>query len=488
MEENIQVNPEDQKVLEAIETEFEMSTRIYDCLNIAIVGRTGTGKSSFINAFRKVLNNQQNAAKEGANTKETEIKIKEAKLEHNVTVNNMEVTINFFDTKGFMDNNNTDVEVFLQELKKEKDFKIDEFDAIIFLTQGRLSDQELKIAKQNEKKSVMLFFVYNQVDNLFRNVLKINCLNDDDVPFTQQIQVNKQLLETELKKVQQEISELIKTHDVFDCLLSDIEKFSSDDLKNQSYKDALIDKSIYFITSTVKHFEDELLAKDGKRLRKEIEHHLVLTKFNNMNIDLFDPFSERTIYFKKKTILNNLFYGKKLKIAGAAFTSIIPFLEILPTTRIKKSFKEEFFEKFGMKELKEKIQNEPNLVSSDSNKIQKIKLIFDNIEQDKTIQNLDSLVDSSSITDFSSLKEKIKRCLNSILPAIGIGSASLVDDFMTKIGGIALTFTKKSLIALSLISIPVSISLYLFLLRKGVEQILIKYEEYALLIMKVLHN
>ncbi|RNA36456.1 hypothetical protein BpHYR1_024183 [Brachionus plicatilis] len=333
----------------------------------------------------------------------------------------------------------------------------------------------------------MLFFVYNQVDNYYKNQLTLEDLYDDDLPLRVQVNNHREMLENKIKKIQKDICDLIKDRKVFSSLLSEIQNFNSDNLKNEDYKNKLIELSVYFISSS-KYFKDELYSRDGLRLKKEIEEHLVRTKFNNMNINLLESFSKRTIYLKKKSILENLFNSKKLKIAGAALASIVPFLEILPTTKINKSFKEEFFEKFGMKELKDTISKDPSLISNNPVKIQKINKIFEEIEHDKIIKNLDSLLDNSNTKDLNGLRERIKIFINNILPSIGITAASLSDDFLAKITGYTLTFTTKSLVVLSLVSIPFSIAIYLFLLKRGVEKILTKYEEYTLLLFEVIHN
>ncbi|RNA29242.1 interferon-inducible GTPase -like protein [Brachionus plicatilis] len=470
MDENFETNAEGDRVLGRIISDLEIVTRISDCLNIAIIGKTGSGKSSFLNAFRGISNNEVNAARVSANAEGCPVHIEEAKFQHIIKKENIEYLINFFDTIGFQDSNNTNIEKFLNELKKFHN--IDEFDALIFVTNGRLSGQELETALLNEKKKVMLFFVYNQVDNFYRSQLTLECLIDDDLPFRDQVIKHREMLENKTNDIQKDICDLINRDQVFGSLFSEIEKFSSNNLKREEYKKKLIEESVYCITSSAKYLEDELYSRDGSRLKKEIEEHLVRTKFNNMNINLLEPFSKRTIYLKKKSILENLFNSKKLKIAGASLTSVIPFLDILPTSRINKSYKQEFFEKFGMKELKDKMRTNPNVIS-DSEKIQKINKIFKEIDNDGTIKNLDSLLDNSNITDINGLREKIKYFINSILPSIGITAASLTDDFVAKIAGFTLTVTTKSLIVLSLVSIPISIAIFLFLLKRGVEKILL---------------
>ncbi|CAF0751588.1 unnamed protein product, partial [Brachionus calyciflorus] len=325
-------------------------------------------------------------------------------------------------------------------------------------------------------------------DKFYQDYLKVNNLDDHEISLVQQVKQNEKSLKDALKNNRKLIYDLIKEHGVFNNLMSETEKFTSLDLNCDSYKTEIIKESTYLITSNKKYFENELISNDGKRLKSEIENHLILSKFYNFNIDLLDPFSKRTIYLKKKIILKNLFDGKKLKIAGAAFSSIIPFLDYWQTKSINKTYKNEFFEKFGMKKLRDRINENPSSVSKNPSKIAKIKKIFEKIDSDESIKSLDKIFDGSNISNSENVKERIQHLINNILPTIGLTAAGLTDDFIGKIGGIAVAFSKSSLVTISLISFPISISIYVFLLRKGVEKILIKYEEYALLLLKALND
>ncbi len=165
-----EVRPDDmEKMISGLNTYEECSASL-DCLNIAVVGKTGCGKSAFINSFRGLRNNEPNTARECPNASATITELGQARYQHKVKIDNIETMINFFDTMGFMDNNNTDIEDFLKGIMKN--FRITEFDAIIFITQGKLSKLEMDIARFYEKKKVLLFFIYNQFDQFLMKQIK----------------------------------------------------------------------------------------------------------------------------------------------------------------------------------------------------------------------------------------------------------------------------------------------------------------------------
>ncbi|CAF0705992.1 unnamed protein product [Brachionus calyciflorus] len=456
-------------------------------LNIAVIGRTGSGKSTFINAFRGLGNNNVDSAVAGERAHGIRVEIYESKFEYNVISDNKQVTINFFDTNGFMDDKGSNLKEIESELRELKlNYAIEEFDAIIFICKGRLSSLELQIAKANEDKNVMIFFVYNQIDIFCSNALKdIGKLNLEKSPIAF-IKENRHYLEQKMIFLSTEILELIQSENVFKSLMANIQQFKSNDLKNENYKSSLIEKSIYLITSNQNYFEHDLLSKNGKRLKKEITEHLVRAKYNNIN--LLDPFSKRTIYLKKKIILDNLFDGKHWSVLGAAVTSILPLCDLMSTHFLEKDFKEEFLDNFGIKEFKQKLSASPFLISNDIQKIQKLKNLLKKIEKDEVINNLDDLLDRRNIVDVDNLRQRIAYIVDNILPKIGLSSSSLIKEFLRGYGTLAATLISKSLIAISLISIPFTMAIYVFLLRQGIEKILLKYEEYALLIIEILHD
>jgi hypothetical protein len=279
-------------------------------------------------------------------------------------------------------------------------------------------------------------------------------------------------------------------------------------LKSDEYKEKLIRKSIYFITSNADDFASPIYSRDGERIRKEIEEHLARSKLENLNINLFDPFSDRLIYMKKKFVLKHLFEGmSSWQLAGNGLVNLVPLLDTIiskipfirdvSTNEIEKSFRSQLMQKFGVKDLKEKLANNTNSVSEndmefDEIKINKLKAIMEKIENDEVIKSLDSITELSQTANSSNIKEKLKYMIDIILPTVGIGIAGLADDVALKLGPWALNIPKAAFASLAIglfaISIPVSIILYVFILRMSLRKILLRYEEYALLLFEVIHE
>ncbi len=511
--EGIKISPEDEQTFINNFIQSETNDESYlsaDCLNIAVIGKTGAGKSSFINAFRGLKYKDglidNNIAKQGAPIKGVQLDVLKAKYEYEATIGNIKIMINFFDSMGFMDTENTSIEDFLNKIKDY--YKIKEFDAIIFVSKERISDNEMSIAKLYEK--TLLFFIYNQIDEYFEKEIALkNGSFNKKKSFNQQYEENRDYLIGKLHERETELIKLIDEKKIFANLLSDIEKFISKNLKCNEYKEKLIRKSIYLITSNAEDFCDPIYSRDGERIKREIGEHLARSKLVNLNINLLDPFSDRLIYMKKKFILKNVFDGtkKKLKVAGNGVVNVIPFLDTLignipfikkvSSKEIKETFRTELMQKFGIHDLKEKLTNNPNSSSTkeiefDEIKITKLKKVMEIIENDEVIKSIDSITELTETADSSNIKEKLKDMINKILPTIGIGMAGLADDIALKLGPWALNISKTAFtglaVSLFVISIPVSVVLYAYLLEIALEKILLRYEEYALLLFEIIHN
>ncbi len=511
--ESIQISPEDEEKLinTFIQTEIDKdSFESSESLNIAVIGKTGVGKSSFINAFRQLTfrygDEAKNIAKQGACIKGVHVDVSEVKYEHKSKIDNVEIKINFFDSMGFMDIDKTNIQTFLIQIGEKH--KIGEFDAIIFVSKERISDDEMSIAKLYEK--TLLFFIYNQMDEyLEKEILLKNGKFDKKKSFDQLYEENKDHLIKKLNEREQELVELIDEKNVLSDVVSDIEHFTSSVLKSNKYKEKIIRKSIYFITSNADDFGNPAYSRDGERIRKEIEEHLARSKLDNLNINLLDPFSDRLIYMKKKSILRNIFKGsiQKLKVAGNGLVNMIPFLDTLiskipifkevSSDQIKESFRTELMKKFGIQDLRAKLTNSPNSFSAHGTKFDEMKMrrlneIIKKIDSDEVIMTIDSITESSQTANSSNITEKLKDMVNKILPAMGIGIAGLADDIGLRLGPWFLKISKPVVnglaVGLSIASIPVSIVLYAYLLEIALEKILLRYEEYALLLFEVIHN
>ena len=85
-------------------------------LNIAIIGRTHTGKSSFLNGFRGIANNDPQAAITGAGVNPTHVRTDNQRF---VIQTEDSLQINLFDINGFSDHLDTDVETQLITLREK---------------------------------------------------------------------------------------------------------------------------------------------------------------------------------------------------------------------------------------------------------------------------------------------------------------------------------------------------------------------------------
>ena len=147
--------------------------------------------------------------------------------------------------------------------------------------------------------------------------------------------------------------------------------------------------------------------------------------------------------------------------------------------------------------MKEKLKNNPNSFSAhvtkfDEKKMRTLNEIMKKIDSDEVIKSINSITELTQTANSSNIKEKLKDMVNKILPTLGIGMAGLADDIALKLGPWALNISKTAVtglaIGLFVISIPVSVVLYAYLLEIALEKILLRYEEYALLLFEVIHS
>jgi GTPase SAR1 family protein len=471
-----------------LNSDYDIHIGSSNMLNIAVIGKTKAGKSSFINAFRGITNDHPDAAKTGIGVNPTNVAANNQKFV--IKDDDDSFQINLFDIKGFSDNNDTEVEPQLDEIKKACNIK--EFDAIIFLTVGGLEKKELDLAKFYESKMVMLFFVYNQIDMFCRNYLTSKNLYDRKKSEYDLFMQHQGQLVKEIKKNKNELYENLSDRSVFNSQICEVTEFICKDLKSERYKSAIITNSIYLITSDQESFEDKFLSPDGPRIRAEIKIHLRAIKMENLN--LFDPYCKRTIFLKKKILLSEMFktIDSKRKLALGAALSIIPILDIPYTNSTRNSFKNKFFELFGIKELEDFLTGKKviafRLTDDQKNKLEKLMI---KIKKDKVIDTIDVLVENADGINSQNLIERATQLVNVILPSIGVALASLTDDIASKIASLAIglgkALSKGLLIFLAVVTIPIGMAIYVFLAMKAIERILIRYEEYSLIIAEILH-
>ena len=345
------------------------------------------------------------------------------------------------------------------------------------------------LAKRNESKDVMIFFVYNKIDEFCTKLLTKEDKYDSDKSQSQLFVENKEFLNAEITKNFNDIFQNIKDLIVFGSLASEIKRFNCKDLKDYKYVDYLVQSSIYLITSKCDKFEDEFQSRDGIRLRAEITHHLPNVK--NANIDLTDKFCKRTIFYKKKVILNELFssFDAKKRLVIGGILSVVPFLDIPYTNRTQKIFKNKFLDLFGIKTIMSKMAS--GELSLDQDRMTKLKILLDKIKNDKVIDQIDDLFENVSGISMSNLKEQVTRLISVIMPALGVTVGSVTDDILTKLGtaavGISSVVSKGLFIAFAVLSVPASMGIYVLIIMSITKKILRRYEEYSLIIAEILH-
>ncbi|KAK9969959.1 hypothetical protein ABG768_028100 [Culter alburnus] len=118
-------------------------------LNIAVTGNTGSGKSSFVNAFRGVSVNDAGAAPTGV----TETTMEVTMYEHPGMPN-----VKIWDLPG-IGSPNFKAKKYLKDVK----FKI--YDFFINLSSERFTENDIMLAKEIKKQKKLFYFVRSKIDN-----------------------------------------------------------------------------------------------------------------------------------------------------------------------------------------------------------------------------------------------------------------------------------------------------------------------------------
>ncbi|ROI88138.1 Interferon-inducible GTPase 5 [Anabarilius grahami] len=121
-------------------------------LNIAVTGKTGSGKSSFINALRGVSEDDDGAAPTGV----TETTMKATMYEHPIVPN-----VKIWDLPG-IGSPNFKADKYLKEVK------LDTYDFFIILNSERFMQNDVMLAKEIKKQKKNFYFVRSKIDNDIR--------------------------------------------------------------------------------------------------------------------------------------------------------------------------------------------------------------------------------------------------------------------------------------------------------------------------------
>ncbi|XP_067305753.1 immunity-related GTPase family, e4 isoform X1 [Pseudorasbora parva] len=159
------MEPQDPAVVEAVkasgESTLEKATakakETFDqllnvSLNIAVTGKTGSGKSSFVNALRGVSEDEDGAAPTGV----TETTMEVTMYEHPTMPN-----VKIWDLPGIGSPN-------FKAAKYLKDVKFKNYDFFIVLNSERFMENDIMLAKEIKKQKKSFYFVRSKIDNDIR--------------------------------------------------------------------------------------------------------------------------------------------------------------------------------------------------------------------------------------------------------------------------------------------------------------------------------
>jgi len=127
-------------------------------INIAIIGQTGVGKSSFINKFRGIDEDHKLAAKVGAGAIECTMDVVAFRFEDNQN-------LVLWDLPG-ANTKNFPINTYPKKVHMEI------YDAFILLTRSRFTESDISVVKHIEKTAKPFFFAQTHIDVEMKNSLR----------------------------------------------------------------------------------------------------------------------------------------------------------------------------------------------------------------------------------------------------------------------------------------------------------------------------
>ncbi|XP_006811083.2 interferon-inducible GTPase 1-like, partial [Neolamprologus brichardi] len=122
-------------------------------LNIAITGDTGSGKSTFVNAFRELSDGDEGAAPTG---------VKETTSEVTEYTHPNYPNVKFWDLPG-VGTRNFPSDTYLERVGFEK------FDFFIIVSAVRFRENDVKLAQEIQRMKKKFYFVRSKIDNNIRS-------------------------------------------------------------------------------------------------------------------------------------------------------------------------------------------------------------------------------------------------------------------------------------------------------------------------------
>uniref|UniRef100_A0A3B1JIF1 Interferon-inducible GTPase 5-like n=1 Tax=Astyanax mexicanus TaxID=7994 RepID=A0A3B1JIF1_ASTMX len=126
----------------------EIDRLINVSLHIAVTGRTGAGKSTFINAFRGLKKGEKGAAKTGG----TETTTESTPYEHPTMPN-----VTLWDLPG-VGSPNFKSETYVKKMHFEK------YDFFFIISSERFTENDLMLAKEIQKRKKKFYFIRSKID------------------------------------------------------------------------------------------------------------------------------------------------------------------------------------------------------------------------------------------------------------------------------------------------------------------------------------
>ncbi|KAL1276961.1 hypothetical protein QQF64_023634 [Cirrhinus molitorella] len=118
-------------------------------LNVAVTGKTGSGKSSFVNALRGLNDEDDGAAPTG---------VTETTMEHTMYEHPEMPNVKIWDLPGIGTPN-------FKAKKYLKDVKFNTYDFFIILNSERFMEHDIMLAKEIRKQKKSFYFVRSKIDN-----------------------------------------------------------------------------------------------------------------------------------------------------------------------------------------------------------------------------------------------------------------------------------------------------------------------------------
>nr|XP_055057645.1 interferon-inducible GTPase 5-like [Misgurnus anguillicaudatus] len=171
----------------------EFNQLLYVSLNIAVTGRTGSGKSAFVNALRGLSDDDEDAAPTGVTETTTEPTMYEHPGMKNVKI---------WDLPGIGSPN-------FKAKKYLKDVKFDTYDFFIILSSERFCENDIMLANKIKKEKKNFYFVRSKIDIDISSEERKKGFNEQNV-----LSLIREDCEKNLKKVENPNFFLISSYDL----------------------------------------------------------------------------------------------------------------------------------------------------------------------------------------------------------------------------------------------------------------------------------